>query len=121
MKEQLIELITKEGSVYEVNAIEQLADYLLENGVVVVVRCKDCDVPHNKWTGCPNLNGLIPYGDFYCAKGKPKEKPKEVKQAQWEIDCDGYYLYCSNCRHEPEGRKMTRFCENCGAEMVGVK
>lgn len=38
--------------------------------VVEVVRCKDCDVPHNKWLGCPNLNGLIPPPDFYCARGK---------------------------------------------------
>lgn len=35
-----------------------------------VVRCKDCDVPHNKWTGCPNLNGMIPPDDFYCARGE---------------------------------------------------
>ena len=41
------------------------------------------------------------------------------EQAHWEIDCDGYYPYCSNCRHEPEGRKMTKFCENCGAKMKG--
>lgn len=38
--------------------------------VVEVVRCKDCSVPHNKWTGCPNLNGLIPPPNFYCAKGE---------------------------------------------------
>ena len=37
--------------------------------VVEVVRCKDCAVPHNKWTGCPNLNGLVPPPDFYCAFG----------------------------------------------------
>lgn len=42
--------------------------------VVEVVRCKDCDVPHNKWLGCPHLNGLIPPPDFYCAKGTPKER-----------------------------------------------
>lgn len=42
--------------------------------VVKVVRCKDCDVPHNKWTGCPNLNGLIPPPDFYCARGVRKEQ-----------------------------------------------
>ncbi len=39
---------------------------------VEVVRCKDCDVPHNAWTGCPKLNGLIPPPDFYCAYGKRK-------------------------------------------------
>lgn len=41
---------------------------------VEVVRCKDCAAPHNKWTGCPNLNGLIPPPDFYCAKGERKEQ-----------------------------------------------
>ena len=40
---------------------------------VEVVRCKDCSVPHNKWTGCPNLNGLIPPPDFYCARGERRE------------------------------------------------
>lgn len=41
--------------------------------VVEVVRCKDCDVPHNRWTGCPNLNGLIPPPDFYCARGERRK------------------------------------------------
>ena len=45
--------------------------------VVEVVRCKDCNVPHNKWLGCPHLNGLIPPPDFYCAKGTPKERGGE--------------------------------------------
>ena len=45
--------------------------------VVKVVRCKDCDIPHNKWLGCPHLNGLIPPPDFYCAKGTPKERGGE--------------------------------------------
>ena len=39
---------------------------------VEVVRCKDCAVPHNKYTGCPKLNGLIPPPDFYCAAGERK-------------------------------------------------
>ena len=38
--------------------------------VVEVVRCRDCNVPHNKWLGCPNLNGMIPPPDFYCARGE---------------------------------------------------
>ena len=41
--------------------------------LVEVVRCKDCDVPHNKWLGCPNLNGLIPPPNFYCARGERKD------------------------------------------------
>ena len=41
---------------------------------VEVVRCKDCDVPHNKWTGCPNLNGMIPPPEFFCARGERKRE-----------------------------------------------
>lgn len=38
-----------------------------------VIHCKDCYVPHNKWTGCPKLGGLIPpSGDWFCAGGEPK-------------------------------------------------
>ena len=37
---------------------------------VEVVRCTDCSVPHNKWIGCPNLNGLVPPPDFFCARGE---------------------------------------------------
>ena len=40
---------------------------------VEVVRCKDCVVPHNKYTGCPELNGLVTPPDFYCPFGKRKD------------------------------------------------
>lgn len=38
-----------------------------------VVRCQDCAVPHNKYTGCPKLNGLVTAPDFYCPFGKRKD------------------------------------------------
>ena len=41
---------------------------------VPVVRCKDCAVPHNKYTGCPKLNGLVTPPDFYCPFGERKEE-----------------------------------------------
>ncbi len=47
------------------------------NTVEVVTRCKDCDVPHNEWTGCPNLRGLVTPPDFYCALAEPKTKGGE--------------------------------------------
>ena len=40
---------------------------------VEVVRCRDCAVPHNKYTGCPNLNGLVTPPDFYCPFGERKD------------------------------------------------
>lgn len=40
---------------------------------VQVVRCRECAVPHNRWTGCPNLGGLVTPPDFYCAFGERKD------------------------------------------------
>lgn len=42
---------------------------------------------------------------------------KQPKQGKWLINPDGYYPYCSECKAEPEGRKMTKFCPECGADM----
>lgn len=47
--------------------------------VVQVVRCKDCAVPHNRWTGCPKLNGIVTPPDFYCSYG---ERSKEDVDAR---------------------------------------
>ena len=44
---------------------------------VPVVRCKDCAVPHNKYTGCPELNGLVTPPNFYCPFGERKEDVSE--------------------------------------------
>ena len=41
--------------------------------VAPVVRCKDCAVPHNKYTGCPELKGLVTPPDFYCPFGERKD------------------------------------------------
>lgn len=45
--------------------------------VVEVVRCKDCAVPHNQWTGCPKLNGLVTPPDFYCSYGERRKEDEE--------------------------------------------
>lgn len=39
---------------------------------VEVVRCKDCAVPHNRWTGCPKMNGTIMPPDGFCSFGERK-------------------------------------------------
>lgn len=56
------------------NENEKCPHFKIAADVVEVVRCKDCAVPHNKWLGCPNLNGKIPPPDFYCARGERKEQ-----------------------------------------------
>lgn len=53
-----------------------------------------------------------------CIKKEPAKNDNTV-HARWEINCDGYYPYCSNCKNEPQGREMTLFCPNCGAIMDG--
>ena len=40
-----------------------------------------------------------------------------VIHSKWEICCDGYYPYCLNCKAEPPGREMTKYCPSCGAKM----
>lgn len=42
----------------------ELIDAAPEIDAVPVVRCRDCAVPHNKYTGCPKLNGLVTPPDF---------------------------------------------------------
>lgn len=46
--------------------------------VVQVVRCKDCAVPHNRWTGCPKLNGLVTSPEFYCSCGERRKEDAEI-------------------------------------------
>ena len=58
---------TKEDAIQCVKAIPA-AD------VVEVVRCNNCAVPHNRWTGCPKLNGLITPPDFYCGCGERRKE-----------------------------------------------
>ncbi len=51
----------------------------------------------------------------------PDADVEEVKHAKWEINCDGYYPYCSNCKTEPENGVMSKRCPECGAKMDGGK
>lgn len=51
----------------------ELIDAAPEIDAVPVVRCKNCAVPRNKYTGCPKLNGLVTPPDFYCPFGERKD------------------------------------------------
>ena len=59
-------------------AIADLADAPTVDAVPVV-RCKDCAVPHNKYTGCPELNGLVTPPDFFCPFGEQKKGERRMK------------------------------------------
>ena len=37
---------------------------------VPVVRCGECAVPNNRWTGCPKMNGTIMPPDGFCSYGE---------------------------------------------------
>ncbi len=39
------------------------------------------------------------------------------RHGRWLICCDGYYPYCSECKREPKGGEMTKYCPNCGTIM----
>ena len=46
-----------------------------------------------------------------------EEKPTEEQYGEWEIDCDGYYLYCSVCGKESRTGIKTDVCGECGIKM----
>lgn len=51
-----------------------------------------------------------------------KTEPSYIAQeAKWEINCDGYYPYCTNCNNEPKSGLMTQYCPSCGAKMSNPK
>lgn len=43
------------------------------------------------------------------------EEPAE-KTAHWDINCDGYYPFCSHCGEATQ--RMSPFCSNCGRKMI---
>lgn len=102
-----------------------------------VVRCKDCDVPHNKWAGCPNLNGMIPPPDFYCAKGERKQKPDDVTDINvgdkptckvceriTDENKDIFWVFARTHQSEDKEefhRVPVRFCPACGREFEGSR
>ncbi len=112
--------------------LDLINDSHIEEDVVEVVRCKDCAVPHNKWTGCPNLNGMIPPPGFYCAKGERKQKPDDVTDINvgdkppckvceriTEADKDIFWVFART--HQPEDKEEfhrvpVRFCPACGRQ-----
>lgn len=73
-REELIENLNKFAPEHYNALINQLITKQPTADVVEVVRCNNCAVPHNRWTGCPKLNGLITPPDFYCGCGERRKE-----------------------------------------------
>ena len=88
---------------------------------VSVVRCGECKycVFHCGEHFCIKLIAFpVVETDDFCSYGERREDDADpVAHARWEINSDGYYPYCSNCKAEPKSGKMTETCPNCGAKM----
>ena len=58
----------------------------------------------------------------YILSAHPHILITETKtEAKWEIDCDGYYPYCTHCNSEPKSKKITPYCAECGAKMINYE
>ena len=55
-------------------ALKSHIDAIPAANVVEVVQCNNCVIPHNRWTGCPKLNGLVTPPDFYCSYGERRKE-----------------------------------------------
>ena len=55
---------------YGSNRCPSCGEVMKSEEYVSIVRCRDCAVPHNRYTGCPKLNGLVTPSDFFCAFGR---------------------------------------------------
>lgn len=78
-------------------------------------------------TGCPQNYGYLDEEGLCKGSGdstrceecwsREFRRAEFVRQGEWKINCDGYYPYCSICENEPTARRMTRYCDHCGAKM----
>lgn len=97
-------------SLFEKNGTAKLhvgdIDVIQRVDAVEVVRCKDCIVPHNEWTGCPKLNGLKTTSDFYCPYGKGK-RMDELKPCPF---CGGDAAFVGDTRIIK--------CKRCGGAFI---
>lgn len=50
---------------------------------------------------------------------KAIEQAEKGETAHWDINCNGFYPFCSHCGEA--ARHMSRFCPNCGYRLVTRK
>ena len=116
--ENALDLINRQkAEIEKLENIERIATKTIETQSAEIERLE----AHNKEYRFCNLvdNVLI------CSKTLEDynnfRKATIPKQGKWLINPDGYYPYCSECKTEPKGRVMTKFCPECGADMRSTK
>lgn len=85
-----------------------MTDYISREAALNTVH----NVPKGNWSNARYAHEL---------QAVPAADVAPVVHAEWKINADGHYPYCSACRKKPPGRCMTAHCPNCGAVMDGGK
>ena len=87
-REKLLEILSapiymREGA----DPAEAVADFLLDNDVLPVVRCKDCQNLRQSGTGwwCCEYGGTITPQD-YCSRAERITNTAEPQRVPWEAD-----------------------------------
>lgn len=63
----------------------------------------------------------LKYDRAQYQQGYEDARAEGMQTAEWLINPDGYFPYCSRCLKEPEGHFLTPFCPYCGARMVKAR
>ena len=81
MRDRLVELLQDTLCEWEcdvqIKTVLQIAEHLVENGVVPVVRCKDCKHSNDDGTICRYSVGRAVEPEHFCSYGTPKERGGE--------------------------------------------
>lgn len=81
-RERLLKILNVPIHPHEnVEPVEAVADYLLDNGVAIPVRCKDCKI-RCRITGklmCCGLTGIQTDDNDYCSYGERENNGKEKR------------------------------------------
>lgn len=99
------------------------ANYLQEKRKMCVFFCQHCyDCPFGEertWSidFCRSVEMKKP--DVAIALVQKWSNENSGSLAKWEINSDGYYLYCSDCGFEPE--EISLYCPTCGKKMINFR
>lgn len=91
----------------EISALESRLKHLLQSDTVRLYDEFDPTISGGYTRDISELDHLV---------FDSKREEKEEKTAHWDINCDGYYPFCSHCGEATQ--HMSRFCPNCGAKMI---